>query len=163
MTVKLLLLDEADRALLLHGTDPGTGQRWWYPVGGGIEPGETLQDAAAREAREETGLEDLPVGTSVWVRDHTYEFDGRRMEVHEDWLLHRVPHFDPAPARLSDYESRTLLGFRWWSAEELSETAETVFPPALGELVSALLRDGPPEVPFDISDPAQVGHPAKGL
>jgi 8-oxo-dGTP pyrophosphatase MutT (NUDIX family) len=153
MTVKLLLLDEADRALMVHGTDPGTGEQWWYPVGGGIEPGETLQCAAAREAHEETGIVDLPDGTPVWVRDHTYELDDRRMRVHEDWLLHRVPHFDPAPAALSDYEKRTVLGFRWWSAEELSQTTETVFPPALGELVSALLLDGLPEVPLDISDP----------
>ena len=151
MTVKLLLLDEEDRVLLIRASDPGTGQQWWYPVGGGVEPGESLQQAARREAHEETGLADLPPGTPVWTRDHTYEFDGRTMEVHEDWLMHRVAHFDPAPASLSDYESRTLLGLRWWSAEELSRTAETVFPPTLGTLLSALLRDGPADVPLDIT------------
>ena len=151
MTVKLLLLDEEDRVLLIHATDPRTGQESWYPVGGGVEPGESLQRAAGREAHEETGLTDLPLGTPVWTRDHTYEFDGRTMQVHEDWLLHSVRHFDPAPARLSDYERRTVLGFRWWRAEELSQTAETVFPPALGDLLSTLLREGPPRVPLDIT------------
>jgi 8-oxo-dGTP pyrophosphatase MutT (NUDIX family) len=151
MTVKLLLVDPDDRVLLIHATDPGSGRRWWYPVGGGVEPGESLQEAARRETHEETGVEDLPLGTLVWVRDHTYEFDGRSVRVHEDWLLHRVPHFDPAPAGLSDYESRTLLGFRWWRSEDLSQTSDTVFPPALGDLLSALLRDGTPEVPLDIA------------
>jgi 8-oxo-dGTP pyrophosphatase MutT (NUDIX family) len=121
-------------------------------VGGGVEAGESLQQAAGREAHEETGIAALPIGTPVWTRDHTYRFDGRTMEVHEDWLLHPVEHFEPAPAGLSDYETSSIVGFRWWSAEELSHTTDTVFPPALGELLSALLRDGPPSVPADLTE-----------
>ena len=153
-SVKLLLLDERDRVLLVHAADPRTGRRSWYPVGGGVDDGESLVDAARREAYEETGLAGLPHGVHVWTREHTYRFDGRTVEVHEDWLLHRVTHFDPAPAQLSDYEARTVLGLRWWSAEDLRSTGETVFPPTLGDLLAALLRDGIPLEPVDISDPA---------
>ena len=32
------------------------------------------------------------------------------MEVHEDWLLHAVRHFDPAPAGMSPYESAASSG-----------------------------------------------------
>jgi hypothetical protein len=74
------------------------------------------------------------------------------VEVHEDWLLHRVEHFDPQPADLSDYEAATVVGFRWWRAEELLQTTESVFPPHLGELLTGLLRDGPDHVPVDITD-----------
>ncbi|MFC7362001.1 NUDIX hydrolase [Nocardioides astragali] len=153
MTVKLLLLDEEDRVLLIHATDPRTGHHCWYPVGGGVESGESLQQAAIREAHEETGLAALPTGIPVWTRDHLYRYDGRTVEVHEDWLLHSVPHFEPAPTGFSDYETTSVLGFRWWRAEELSQTTDTVLPPALGDLLSALLRDGPPGVPVDITDP----------
>lgn len=152
MTVKLLLLDEEDRLLLILGRDPRSGDTHWYPVGGGVEPGESLQQAACREAYEETGLSALPEGVPVWSRDHTYRFDGRTTEVHEDWLLHAVAHFEPAPADMSDHETRTIVGFRWWRAEELSQTRESVFPPALGELLSALLSAGPPCEPIDITD-----------
>ncbi len=152
MTVKLLLLDEHDRVLLIRATDPPTGRQWWYPVGGGVESGESLQQAASREAYEETGLAELPKGTLVWTRDHTYQYDGRTSDVHEDWLLHSVQHFEPAPADLSAYESRSVLGFRWWHAEELSRTSDAVFPPRLGDLLSTLLRDGPPSVPVDITE-----------
>ncbi|TDO68488.1 NUDIX domain-containing protein [Kribbella sp. VKM Ac-2571] len=138
LAVKLLLLDEKDRALLIHARDPKTQAECWYPVGGGVEADESLQAAAAREAYEETGLRDLPTGIHVWTRDQTYEFNGETVDVHEEWLLHRVAHFTPEPAQLSEYETTTILGFRWWTAQELIETAETVFPPQLGTLLTDL-------------------------
>ena len=38
---------------------------YWTPVTGALEPGETQEDAARRESREEVGLEVLPV-RKVW-------------------------------------------------------------------------------------------------
>jgi 8-oxo-dGTP pyrophosphatase MutT (NUDIX family) len=151
LAVKLLLLDQDDQLLLISAKDPKTHASWWYPVGGGIDPGETLQQAAAREAHEETGLASLPPGAVVWQREHTYEYDGRTVDVHETWLLHRIANFTPAPADLTDYETRTILGFRWWQAQELTETAETVFPPNLGPLLTDLLSHALPPDPIDIS------------
>lgn len=153
MTVKLLLMDEEHRVLLICATDPHSGNRCWYPVGGGVETGESLQQAASREAHEETGLLELPIGSPVWTREHTYHYDGRTVDVHEDWLLHNVQHFDPRPASLSEYETKTFVGFRWWQTDELSRATDTVFPPKLGDLLSALRRDGLPRVPVDITEP----------
>ena len=151
-TVKLLLVDEEERLLLIHSRDPVSGDDCWYPVGGGLEPGETIQQAAIREASEETGLTELPAGDPVWTRDHTYTYIGRDIQVHEDWLLHRVTNFSPAPAALTDYESSSILGFHWWSIAELKTTTETVFPPRLGQRLSTLLRSGIPSTPIDITE-----------
>lgn len=57
-----------------------------------------------------------------------YDYSGRSYDVHETWLHHHVPQFDPAPTMLSDYENESIVGFRWWSAEELRATDDTVFP-----------------------------------
>lgn len=150
--MKLLLVDEDGCVLLIHAKDPQTAAECWYPVGGGIEQGETPQQAAAREAYEETGLAELPPGRWVWRREHIYEFDGRSIEVHEKWLLHTVDRFEPAPAQLTESETRSVLGFRWWQAQELTETAETVFPPRLGNLLTDVLTNGVPREPVDITE-----------
>lgn len=155
--MKLLLLDEDDRVLLIRAEDPQTQANCWYPVGGGVEVGETLQQAAVREAYEETGLVGLPPGSLVWQRDHTYEFDGRVIDVHEKWLMHRVGRFDPTPAALSEYEVRSIVGFRWWNIEDLIEATETIFPPRLGHLLKNLLTGGVPAEPLDIGVPRSHG------
>lgn len=87
-------------------------------MGGGLEPGVIVQQAAVREAAEETGLEDLPVGEPVWTRNHTFRYDGCEEEVYEDWPLHRGINFRPAPAALTEYERSTIVGFHWWSIQD---------------------------------------------
>lgn len=47
-----LIFNEQNELLLLHRTDNGC---WGIP-GGALEPGESLEDTARRETREETGL-----------------------------------------------------------------------------------------------------------
>lgn len=46
---------DGDRVLLISMEPPGQ-RRWWHFPGGGIEDGETPEEAAVRELREETGL-----------------------------------------------------------------------------------------------------------
>jgi 8-oxo-dGTP pyrophosphatase MutT (NUDIX family) len=49
----VLIVDEENRLLLMKRSDSGC----WGPPGGAVEPGEVVEIAARREAREETGLD----------------------------------------------------------------------------------------------------------
>ncbi|MBN1451224.1 MAG: NUDIX hydrolase [Anaerolineales bacterium] len=49
----ILIVDDHNRLLLMKRSDSGC----WDPPGGGTEPGEIVENAARREALEETGLQ----------------------------------------------------------------------------------------------------------
>lgn len=152
-TVKLLLVDSDQRLLLVCGRDTATDLCHWYPVGGGIESGESPAQAAKREAWEETGLEGLADGTPVWTREATYTYSGKTYEVHETWLLYPVEHFDPAPKGLTEYEKESIVDFRWWTVDDLRATRESIYPPTLGDHFASLQMNGHPLIPIDIGGP----------
>jgi 8-oxo-dGTP diphosphatase len=76
--VRVVLGDRDGRLLLLRraGDDDHNPGLWEFP-GGGIEPGETPDEAAARELREEVGVDVAADDLRPWERYERTQ-DGRR-------------------------------------------------------------------------------------
>ncbi len=132
----------------LDGTD-GPAPRWWFTVGGAVQPGETLAEAAARELAEETGLRVEPADMvgPVWRRDAVIDFNGSVIRSEEMFFVHRTDRFEPSASGRTALERRYIHGHRWCDAtmiDELVAKGETVYPLQLGELLSEAnaLADG---------------------
>ncbi|MDT0267473.1 NUDIX domain-containing protein [Streptomyces sp. DSM 44915] len=145
-TSRVLLVDEDDRLLLLCGRDPRQpGARWWFTVGGGVEPAESELAAAVREVREETGLT-LPVarlGPVVWTRQALFSVDGQGFDQYEEYRLARVTAAEARGMNIRTEEAR--YGYHWWSTAELATTTETVRPKRMARLLPDVLANADPE------------------
>ncbi len=103
---------QEDRVLLIRRGQPPLLGEWSLP-GGVLECGETLREAVAREAREETGLLVEP-GEMLGVYERVIRDDERRVRYHYvlvDFLC-RVVGGDPKAG--SD-----AADVRWFTHDEL--------------------------------------------
>lgn len=148
---RVVLLDEQDRILLLHGHEPDdTANGWWFTPGGGLEGEESHQQAALRELAEETGITEVELGPVLWRRVCSFPFAGRRWDQDEWFILARTSQTGTVATGLTELERRTVDGSRWWSCEELTEAHETVYPTKLAGLLRTLLDEGPPSRPMTL-------------
>jgi 8-oxo-dGTP pyrophosphatase MutT (NUDIX family) len=145
---RVILLDEDERVLFAR-LEYG-GKRWWTAPGGGLDDGETREQAARREIVEETGHTLGQLGPWVWTREHVFRFEGRLYRQVERYFVVHVPAFDPLAQELGVEEAKAFAGLRWWTLAELEEAEETFAPTDLPELVRALVEDGPPERPIEV-------------
>jgi len=150
---RVVLLDPQQRILLLRcRSGHGDGTHFWITPGGGLEPGETHEQAARRELREEVGLEDAELGPHLWSRTHTFPWLGRLLRQHERFYLCRLD--EPIEVRRhlnTPDELNFLTGHRWWSVQALLEAEHERFAPRhLGRLLQNLLEQGVPRQPREI-------------
>ncbi|HEX5800570.1 MAG TPA: NUDIX domain-containing protein [Gaiellaceae bacterium] len=146
---RAVVLDPADRILLVRFQFPA--RTVWATPGGGIDHGETHEQAIVRELAEEAGLEEVELGPWIWTRTHVFPFESGRWDGQQErYVLVRTPAFEPAPRFTPDQlAAEFVTAVRWWTQAELAAAEELFAPRRLPELVAALLRDGPPGEPVD--------------
>ena len=147
--VRALVVDAEERVLLMRFENPANGDVWWATPGGGGEDDESDESALRRELLEEAGLDDPEIGPVVWWREHVLPWDRRLWRQRERFHLVRVEEHEAVPT--IDLSGEHVYGSRWWTLDELEVTDAWLAPGALATHLRALLRDGPPSVPFDVS------------
>lgn len=121
--VRVLLCDPDRRLLMLRGHDPAEpAVRYWFTVGGGLEPGEDVVSAAIRETAEETGLDLQPHQVVTTGHRDVAEFGFGQY-----WLVQQQQYvwaaapagFEALPRHLEPAEAATVDALGWWSVPQL--------------------------------------------
>lgn len=159
---RIILFDREDRLLLflyhddswfVPGDEPGPADYWATP-GGGLEPGESLEQAAHRELREETGFTGVALSPCVVRRETRIMIRGKLTLCGEHFFVVRLADRAPSvdlSAQLPD-ERSVLRDLRWWTIGDLARSTEAVFPPALAGIAKRLAAGHLPATPIIVTD-----------
>ena len=107
--VVIMLVTDGDRVLL--GRQPTWPQGRYSALAGFVEPGESLEEAVAREVREEAGVE---VGPPAYVASQPWPFPSSLM------LGFTAPWVSGEPRRIDE----ELEDVRWFSRDEVAAAVE---------------------------------------
>ncbi|MFB6724684.1 NUDIX hydrolase [Kribbella sp. NPDC056345] len=126
-TARVLPVRPDGKVLLLHGWDPlKPDVPYWFTIGGGVEAGESIADAACRELREEVGIV-LPadaLGTPVAANTIEFEWGGARMIQQQTFFAVAVDTVDVTFANQEELELQTISAHGWWWGDDLEATGQ---------------------------------------
>jgi 8-oxo-dGTP pyrophosphatase MutT (NUDIX family) len=146
-SARVILVDTADRVLLMR-----SGELWFTP-GGGIEAGESVEQAAVRELWEETGLRIGPerLGPVVARTSGYADLGWATGNFSDTYFFVRAPAgFEVDNSGYQDLEQELVDGHRWWTADEVAETPKAVIPLELEPLLRDLLAGRVPAEPVQL-------------
>jgi 8-oxo-dGTP pyrophosphatase MutT (NUDIX family) len=155
-SARVLIADEEDRTLLCFGG--GLVRQdvdYYFTVGGAVDEGESLAEAAVREVFEETGLRVAPeeLGPPVAHTEGAWTtHEGVRFYSDDHFFFLRAAHFEPDLGGLEEGEELEIGRHEWLSLGDLAATDAIVLPIGLAGVIERLLTgerlDTPIELPW---------------
>ena len=148
---RAIIRSDDGHVLMIRGEDPADPGRggFWFTPGGGLDEGESVDDAIRRELMEETGLDVEIIGPVVLRRWARVPLVGEMWTQDETVVLIAVDTaFDPQPAGLEELEASVITEYRWFTADELRAIEEDVYPRCLVDLLDEIEAAGPPVEPW---------------
>ena len=136
-SVKVVLLNNKNELLLLFTddssikTENGKYDGGFYQlVGGKIEEGESLLEAASRELFEETGLtsKDVDFGKVIWKGRLDLNIHGELTHINQKFILARTSMSSVTLKNLTSEEKKTCRELRWMNLDEIKNSDTIIYP-----------------------------------
>ena len=123
---RLIVLDSSSRILLFRYVD-ADGRAYWATPGGGVEGGETPEQAAKREAYEELGATTAKVH-KLWNGCAEFHIDQGLVRQTETFFLLDCGPLVPGRDVEEAHQAEGIKESRWWTLADIEGSDELIFP-----------------------------------
>ena len=144
--VRGLILDAKKRVLLIQmKSDPTKSDQkhltsFWLTPGGKIEADESLETGLLREIKEEVGFSNVQIKEYLLDEERTAHWGNYPCRLYNRYFFVYSEETEVSRDFLIDYEKELIIGYKWWSLDELLETDEIIYPKWLSQKLEAYLK-----------------------